>query len=162
MDYLTSTNLKELEKLYKNEKDIYVKLRLLMVIHRKDGKDYRSIADILRVSVGKVFFWTKRFSKHGLESLQRKQGSGGHNKYLTKEQEKELQEKLKKQPMTTKEILIYIKERYNKGYHPNSIPRLMKRLGQALITLRERHYEANPRSGWAFKGHIKKADRVDK
>lgn len=161
MDYLTSTSSRELETLYKKEKDVYVKLRLLMVIHRKEGKDYRSIANILRVSVGKTFFWIHRFTKHGLKGLQRKSGSGGHNRYLTKEQEKELQKKLSEQPMTTKEVLVHIKERYGREYHPNSIPRLMKRLGQALITARERHYKANPRSGWVFKGHIKKAEAME-
>lgn len=161
MNHLVSTSLKELENLYKKEKDPYVKLRLLVVIHRKEGKDYRTIATILRIAIGKAFFWVKRFSKHGMKGLQRKPGSGGQNRYLIKEQEKELREKLKEHPMTTKEVLVYIKERYGKRYHPNSIPRLLKRLGQSLITPRPRHYKVNPRSGWAFKGHIKKACTVE-
>jgi transposase len=80
---------------------------------------------------------------------------------LTKEQEKELQDNLKKQPMTAKEVLVLIAKKYRKQYHPKSIPRLLRRLDQSLITPRKRHYKANPRSGWAFKGHIKKVGNLE-
>jgi len=161
MDHLKSTSLKDLEQMYRNEKNTKIKLRLLMVLHRKMGKDYRAIADILLVSVGKVHFWVQGFSKKGIAGLQRKYGSGVHKRYLNKEQEKQLKEKLKKDPMTTKEAWIYIKDNFGKEYHPNSIPRLLKRLGQALITPRPRDYEANPRSESAFRGHIKKVKFVE-
>ena len=98
--------------------------------------------------------------KGGIKGLHRKSGSGGHNKYLTTVQEKQLQQKLKKEPMIAREVLVYINEEFGKKYHPNSISRLMKRLNQSLITPRPRHYKANPRSGWAFKGHIKKDQKM--
>jgi len=50
----------------------------------------------------------------------------------------------------------FISKKYGAQYHPLYIYRLLRRLEQSLITPRKRHYKANPRSGWAFKGHIKK------
>lgn len=161
MDYLTSTSLKELGGLYKNEKNAHVKQRLFMCIHRKERKSYGEIKEILKTSKAVVYRWVQRFTRGGIRSLHRKPGSGGHNRHLMKIQEKQLQEKLKKEPMTAKEVLVYIKQEFNKQYHPNSISRLMKRLGQSLITPRKRHYKANPRSGWAFKGHIKKVEKME-
>ena len=161
MDYLDSMSLKELETLYRKEKDGSVKLRLLMVIHRKQGRNYRDIGDILRVSAAKAHFWAQRFSAMGIKGLQRKRREKAHNRYLTAEQEQLLKEKLKQQPMTSREVRVYIKDSFGKLYHPNSIPRLLRRLGQSLITPRPRNYRANPRSGRAFKGHIKKVAFVE-
>ena len=159
MDYLKSTTLEVLEELYKNEKDADVKLRILMCIHKKEKRSDRDVANIVRMPKTVVNRWVNRFSKHGISGLQRKEGSGGHNKYLTGKEEKQLQNDLKESPMTAKEVLVHIKEKFGKKYHPNSISRLMHRLGQSLITPRPRHHKANPRSGWAFKGHIKKNSR---
>lgn len=156
MDYLTSTSLKELEGLYKNEKNANVKHRLLMCIHRKEEKSYGEIGEILKTPKTVVYRWIRRFVIEGVKGLHRKPGSGGYNRHLTKTQEKQLQDKLKKEPMTAREVLVYINKEFRKKYHPNSISRLMKRLNQSLITPRPRDYKANPRSGWAFKGHIKK------
>jgi len=156
MDYFTSTSLKKLEKVMDAEKDPVIKQKLLLVWHKKTGKPYRAIGKMFRIPKSTVSEYIQRFKVMGIEGLHRKPGSGGHNKYLTETQEKQLQEKLKREPMTAKEVLVYIKQKFNKEYHPNSISRLMKRLNQSLITPRPRHYEANPRSGYAFKGHIKK------
>lgn len=125
------------------------------------GEQLREIEDILLVPRSTVGYLVRKFKKEGIKGFQRKPGSGGHNRYLTKEQEKELQANLKEQPMTTEEVLVRIAKKYKKKYHPNSIPRLLRRLGQSLITPRKRHYKANPRSGWAFKGHIKKAGNLE-
>ncbi len=143
------------------EKDAAIRQKLLVVWHKKRGATERDIEDILLVPRSTVGYLIRKFKKQGVKGFQRKPGSGGHNKYLTREQEKELQTNLKKQPMTTKEVLVRIAKKYKKRYHPNSLPRLLKRLGQSLITPRKRHYKANPRSGWAFKGHIKKVGNLE-
>lgn len=156
MNYLASTSIKELEELYRTEKNANVKQRLLMCIHRKEKRSYREIGKIIRIPKTIVHRWVQRFARKGIKGLHRKPGSGGHNRYLTEIEEKQLQEKLKKEPMTAKEVLVYINKEFGERYHPNAISRLMKRLNQSLITPRPRHYKANPRSGWAFKGHIKK------
>lgn len=161
MDYLVSTSLKELKAMYKREKDGSVKMRLLMVMHRKTGRDFRSIGAMLMVSTGKVHYWVERFAQHGPGGLHRKNDNMRHNNYLTDEQERELKNLLKMQPMTSREVWACINENFGKSYHPNSIPRLLRRLGQSLITTRPRNCRANPRSGWAFKGHIKKAVFVE-
>jgi transposase len=161
MDYLASTTIKEFEELYRNEKNADVKHRLLMCMHRKEGRSYKKISEMLKTPKTAIYNWVQRFTGGSIIGLHRKPGSGGYNRHLTKIQEKQLQDKLKKEPMTSKGVLVYIKQEFNERYHPNSIPRLMRRLGYSLITPRKRHYKANPRSGWAFKGHIKKVERME-
>lgn len=161
MDYFVSTSLSRLEEMFDKEKNAATRQKLLILWHKKRGATERYIESILRVPRSTVGQLVREFGKQGYEGLYRKPGSGGHNRYLTKEQERELRAKFREQPMTTREALAYIKETYGKQYHPNSIPRLLKRLGQSLITPRERHYKANPRSGWAFKGHIKKVEPME-
>ena len=157
MDYLASTILKRLERMMESQKQPAIKQRLLIIWHKKNGESHRSIGRMLRMPQSTVNDYVQRFRRYGINGLQRKPGSGGNNRYLSKYQERELAGKLEEHPMTTKETLVYIKEMYGKQYHPNSIQRFLRRIGQSLITARPRHYKANPRSGWAFKGHIKKA-----
>jgi transposase len=161
MDYFASTSLSKLEMMIEEEKDAVIRQKLLVVWHKKRGATVRCIEDILLIPKSTVSYLTQKFRKEGIKGFQRKPGSGGYNRYLTKEQEKELQDDLKKQPMTAKEVLVRIAKKYRKRYHPKSIPRLLRRLGQSLITPRKRHYKANPRSGWAFKGHIKKVGNLE-
>lgn len=161
MDYLASISLRELEAMYRKEKDSSVKMRLLIVIHRKEGSDFRRIGKTLRISAAKACNWANRFSERGINGLRREPGSGGHNRYLTKEQESLLKDMLRKQPMTSREVRTYVSGNFGKNYHPNSVPRLLRRLGQSLITPRPRNYRANPRSSHAFRGHIKKAVFVE-
>ena len=134
MDYFASTSLLKLEKMIKEEKDAIVRQKLLVVWHKKRGATVRYIEDILLIPKSTVLYLIQKFRKEGIEGIQRKPGSGGHNRYLTKEQEKELKADLKKQPMTTKEVLVRVARKYRKRYHPKSIPRLLRRLGQSLIT----------------------------
>lgn len=160
MDYFASTSLSKLERMVEEEKDAGIRQKLLVVWHKKRGATVRYIEDILLIPKSTVSYLIQKFKKEGINGFRRKPGSGGHNRYLTKDQEKELQTNLKEQPMTTKEVLVRIAKKYKKKYHPNSIPRLLRRLRQSLITPRKRHYKANPRSGWAFKGHIKKVEKM--
>jgi transposase len=161
MDYFVSTSLSKLKRIIEKEKDAAIRQKLLVVLHTKRGATERDIEDILLIPRSTVGYLVRKFKKEGIKGFQRRTGSGGHNRYLTKMQEKELQANLKEQPMTTKEVLVRIAKKYKKKYHPNSIPRLLRRLGQSLITPRKRHYKANPRSGWAFKGHIKKVGNLE-
>ncbi len=122
MDYFASTSFSKLEKMIEKEKDAAIRQKLLVVLHKKRGATERDIEDILLVPRSTVGCLVRKFRKEGIKGFQRKPGSGGHNKYLTKEQEKELQADLKEQPMTTKEVLVRIAKKYKKKYHPNSIP----------------------------------------
>ena len=161
MDYIASTTVSVLEGMVDNERDPAIKLKLLVVWHKKRGETERRISSITRVPRATVGHWTRQFRKQGAKGLQRKPRLEAPNRYLTREQEQQLKDKLKERPMTSREVWTYIKDSYGREYHPNSIPRLLRRLGQSLITPRPRNYKANPRSGWAFKGHIKKAVFVE-
>lgn len=161
MDYFVSTSLSKLKRIIEKEKDAAIRQKFLVVWHTKLGATERDIEGILLIPRSTVGYLVRKFKKEGIKGFKRKLGSGGRNRYLTEDQEKELQANLKEQPMTTKEVLVRIAKKYKKRYHPNSIPRLLRRLGQSLITPRKRHYKANPRSGWAFKGHIKKVGHLE-
>ncbi len=78
-----------------------------MCIHRKEKKSYGEISEILKTPKIVVHRWVQRFTREGIKGLHRKLGSDGHNKYLTETQEKQLREKLKKEPMAAKEVLVY-------------------------------------------------------
>jgi transposase len=164
MDYFASMSLSKLKKMIDAEKDATMRQKLLVVWHKKKGKTEKEINEILLVPKSTVGYLVRKFRKDGILGFKRKRkpGSGGQNRYLTKEQEKELKDMLAVRPMTTKEIIVHIKENYGKQYHPNSLSRVLKRLDQSLITPRKRHYKANPRSAWAFKGHIKKAEAMER
>ena len=164
MDYFASTSLSKLEDMIDAEKDATMRQKLLVIWHKKTGKTEKEIKEILLVPKSTVGYLVRKFRKDGILGFKRKRkpGSGGQNRYLTKEQEKELNDMLALRPMNTKEILVYIKENYGKQYHPNSLSRVLKRLDQSLITPRKRHYKANLRSAWAFKGHIKKAEAMER
>jgi len=156
MDYFDSLSLSKLEKLLDEEKEAIVRQKYLVFWHTKNGESEREIEKILRVPRSTIGFWIRKYRKEGIRSFKRKPGSGGYNRYLTKEQEIELQNHIKECPSNTKELLVFISKKYGAQYHPLYIYRLLRRLEQSLITPRKRHYKANPRSGWAFKGHIKK------
>ncbi len=144
------------------EKDAKTRQKLLVFWHMKSGLSERDIGKMLRIPRATIGLWVRKFRKDGAKSFKRKTGSGGHNRYLTDEQERELKERLKANPSSTKEILVFISREYGKQYHPIAIYKLLRRLEQSLITPRKRHYKANPRSGWAFKGHIKKDCAMEK
>lgn len=155
-DHFESMRRFRLGEMIDKEKDEKIRQKLLVFWHMKGGMSERHIEKMLRIPRTTIGLWVRKFRKDGTNSFKRKAGSGGHNRYLTKEQEKELQEHLRANPSATKETLVFISNEYGKKYHPIYIYQLLKRLKQALITPRKRHYKANPRSGWAFKGHIKK------
>jgi len=144
------------------EKDAKTKQKLLVFWHIKGGLSERQIEKMLRIPRATIGLWVRKFRKDGTKSFKRKEGSGGHNRYLTDEQEKEIQERLKTNPSNTKDVRIFISNEYGKKYHPIYIYQLLSRLEQALITPRKRHYKANLRSGYAFKGHIKKDCAMEK
>lgn len=156
MDYLDSTSPERLEQMYKTEKNPKVKQRLLMCIHVKEGKTQREVGKIVKAGHSRVCDWVQRFRKWGIQGLHRKQGSGGHNRKLSKQQEKGIAKRLKTNPMTTKEVLVYIKEHYGQTYHPNAIQRFLKRIDQSLITARPVHKDADPLEEERFRKHIKK------
>ncbi len=118
MDYFASTSFSKLEKMIDTQKDAAIKQKLLVVWHKKKGESEKDIEDILLVPKSTVGYLVR---KKGVKGFERKPGSGGHNRYLTKEQEQELKNTLAARPMATKEVLVHIKENYGKQYHPNYI-----------------------------------------
>lgn len=143
----------DLIRLYRSEKDVRIRERLLMLVHRKEGKSYRKISEILKVPYTTIQFWVKRSEKNGIEGLKRKKITV-HRGYLTQQQEIEVREYAKGK--TSKEIVEFIEKRYGKRYHLFYIPRFLKRIGLSLIKPRKKHYKSDDIKKQEFKEHIKK------
>lgn len=97
--------------------------------HTKRGATERDIEDILLVPRSTVGYLVRKFKKEGIKGFKRKPGSDGHNRHLTKEQEKELQANLKEQPKTTKEVLVQIAKNTRKSIIQILYPGFLDGLG---------------------------------
>ncbi len=128
-DHFESIRRFRLGEMIDKEKDEKTRQKLLVFWHIKGGLSERDIEKMLRIPRATIGLWVRKFRKDGTKSFKRKTGSGGHNRYLSDEQEKALQERLKANPSSTKDMRIFISNEYGKQYHPISIYRLLGRLG---------------------------------
>lgn len=159
---------RDLEILYKKEKDPRVKERLLMIIHTKEGHTTREVAKIVRKSYVSVSKWINRFNKEGVEGLRDKKRPGKPPK-MKKEQFKRLEEDLEKLPnafgynqpfWTTKLVRIHIRQHYITNYTYRHIQRLFHKFGYSLKKPRPVHAGKNDSEVKEFKDTLKKTPRV--
>ena len=155
MDYFKSTSLKQLEQMYKQEKDSNVKTKLLVIIHKKEKKKHKDITKALKVSDSQIKRIIRRFRKKGKEGLYRKEGSGNPG-YLTDRQKQKLIEYIEQEHPTSRQINQYIDDNFDKSYHPFSIPRLLRRLRFSKITPRKKHYKSDKAKQEEWKQIFKK------
>ena len=158
MDYFKSTSLKQLEQMYKQEKDSNVKTKLLVVIHKKERKKHKDITKSLRVSDSKIKRIIRRFRKEGEQGLCRKEGSGNPG-YLTDNQKQKLTEHIEQEQPTSRQINQYIQDNFGETYHPFSIPRLLRNLKFSRITPRKQHYKTDKSKQEEWKQVFKKRSR---
>ena len=139
---------RDLKLLYSKEKDPKVKERLLMVIHAKEGRTSREIANILKKSFKSVTIWINRFNKKGLEGLKNRSKSGKPPK-MNKEQFQSLEKDIEKSPRdfgynqdfwTTKLLRIHILQHYITSYTDRHMQRLFHKFGYSLI--KSRHFKS--------------------
>ena len=142
MDYLKSTSLKQLERMYKQEKDPKVKTKLLVVIHKKEKKEDKEISKSFKISISTITRTTRDFRKHGKQGLYRKPTTRKYG-YLKDNQKKQLINFIEETCPTSRTVNQFIQENFRKSYHPFSIPRLMKSIGFSRITPRKQHYKSD-------------------
>jgi transposase len=155
---------KKLEELYHREKDSKAQLRLLALIHRKDGKTYQEIGDILRKPFTTIKDWIKRVEKRGLKGIYDEQKPGRPFK-LTSEEFKDLEMDLAKSPKelgykqdiwTTGLVRDHIKEKYNVNYGLRNVRKILHKAGFSPQKARPKHYKADKGEQEKFRREFEK------
>jgi len=159
---------RDLEILYKNEKDPKVKERLLMIIHTKEGRTTREVSKIVKKSYVMISHWINRFNREGPDGLKDRPRSGKPSK-LEKEEFMELQEDIKKSPKelgykqqfwTTRLLRMHILRKYTTSYTERHAQRLFHKFGYSLIKPRPRHIKRDPDKKEDFAEALKKTPGV--
>ena len=155
MDYFKSISLKQLEQMYKKEKDPIVKTKLLVVIHKKEMKKHKDITNSLKISDRTIKRIVKRFRKEGKQGLYRKHG-GGNPCYLTDSQKQQLMKHIEENSPTSRQINQYIQDNFGKSFHPFALPKFLRRLDFSRITPRKQHYKTDKSKQEEWKSVFKK------
>lgn len=155
MDYFKSASVKQLEQMYKQEKDPKVKTKLLVVIHKKERKKHKEISKSFRVSDPTIKRTIARFRKEGLKGLYRKH-AGGNPGYLTDSQKQQVVSYIETNNPTSRQINQYIQANFGKSYHPFALPKFLKSLDFSRITPRKQHYKTDKSKQVEWKQVFKK------
>lgn len=144
--FLFDTSIKQLQKIYNDEKNVKAKLRLLSAIHRKQGKSIDEIAYLLSKPRRTIHGWLTRFQKLGIDAKNSIKQTGRPTK-MTLTQRKNLVKDLSRGPphnqsglWTTKEIKKLLKQKYKVEFVNQHVWRLVVSLGFSMQRPRKRHY----------------------
>ncbi len=99
----------ELDQLYKDEKNIRIKERLLAIIHLYEGKNVYVVADVLKRSEKTIKNWLSDWNKHGYEGLIPQNRNGKEPLIPFDEWDKIIKE-IEGKGMTIKEVIKYAKD----------------------------------------------------
>jgi len=146
--FLPDVSVKELEKLYHNEKKTKPKQRLLCALHRKEGASMDEIAAMMRMSRATVHNWLRRFELRGLGAKDSIKQSG-KPPLLSLKERKRLIKDLERGPLhnpdglwTTKEVRKLLETKYHVHFWPQHVWRILTALGFSLQKPRKRHYKS--------------------
>jgi transposase len=121
--------IKYLEKLIKNEKNLKIKDRLRAILLMKKKYKQYEVAEILGVTERTLYNWKKRYEQHGSKGLLDKP-IPGRNTFLDEEDMVKLKELLKKrQYWTAKEVQSLINEEFGRLFVLRQIHRILRKLG---------------------------------
>lgn len=134
------TNVKKLQKKYKEEKNPDIRERILMVMDYKRGQSSREVAKRFGCTHGKVLYWKDRFEQEGLEGLKTR-SRPGHPKKLSDKALKEIKEKLEKNEYgwRSQDVRKMIYEDYGVKYCIRHVIRLLHKWDFRSIRPRKKH-----------------------
>jgi len=150
--------LKEFEKRYKEEKEGRAKIRLQILLLRKKKYTQQDIAATTSVTQGTVSNICTRFQNEGWNSVYDKPRSG-KPPLLTQKQKEHLYQAMKQEikkgktrrGWQTKDVRIFIKEKFNQAYTPQHTRRIMHQLGMSPKVPRPQHQNQNQTDLGRFK-----------
>ena len=143
-DFLPNKTVNELIRLYRKEKDSKASIRLLCAIHRKNGRTIPDIANILLIPTSTVSDYLRRLSNDFNELYDKRVQQRPPR--LTIKEHKRLINAIKNPPTqsgypaivwTTKMILHYIQNNFNKKFTPHGLRKLLYRA--SFVRLKPRH-----------------------
>jgi len=157
--FLPRTSLYELKRLMAAETETKPRLRLLIAMHRKQGKSLDEITDACGVPRRTVHGALERFRERGVGAAHAVKQSGRPDR-LTVEQLRNLRKRLLRSPLkqgfnqafwTTRMIVALVKREYGVAFTPQWMWALLCRLGFSCKKPRPTHYKSSPREVAAFK-----------
>lgn len=158
-NFLLGYSMNELEKMYRKEKNLKAKLRLLCAIHRKKGKTILEIAETVKLPKSTVADYLVRLSSKGISMLYDMKNKGAMPK-LNQQQQERLLSILSNEPSkvnfpfifwSTHLVRYYIKREFNKSFTPHGIRKFLYRLGFTRQKPRQMHYKGNKEEQERFK-----------
>lgn len=164
IDFLPNKTVNELIILYRKEKNCKASIRLLCAIHRKKGKTIPDIANILLIPTSTVSDHLRRLSKD-FGKLYDKHIQKRPLR-LTDKEHKKLIEAIKNPPTqsgypaivwTTKMILHYIQDNFNKKFTPHGLRKLLYRACFVRLKPRPYHAKGNKEEQEKFKKNYPKS-----
>jgi len=158
-DFLSKISLKELERLYHQERNAKSKIRLQCAILRKEGKTIEDISDVTRKPKTTISDILNRFEQKGIiakDAIKQK----GQPKRLSDSQRNKVKKMLEKKPVdrgfpfvvwTTKLVGYAIKKMFGVVYSLRQIRNLLKKFMFSLQKQRPEHIRANKELQRQFK-----------
>ncbi len=147
-EFLPRTSLSELKRLMRTEHEAKPRLRLLIALHRKQGKPLDEIAEACGVPRRTVHGTIERFQERGVAAAHAAKKDGRPPR-LSPGQRRALVRELERGPAhnpaglwTTKQVRELIRKKFGVAYAPQHVWRILKACGFALLRPRPRHYKA--------------------
>lgn len=162
-DFLQNISKEELKKLYRNEKKVKAKLRLLAAIQRKEGKTLDDISSYLQKPKTTIHDWLQRIENKGLKNLYDVKQPGKPPR-LNKNQLIELEAILNEPPLKqgmpfvlwiTNLVQYIILKKFNKKFEVRQIRNIVKKINFTLQIPRQEHRKANKKLQEEFKKNLK-------
>lgn len=157
--FLSRVSVPELKRRAAKETRARQRTRLLVAVHRKQGRSIDEIAEAVQLHRRSVQDILHRFVDRGVnasESLPK----AGRPKRLKRVQLRDLRERLLRSPSasgfqesfwSTRLVLALVKREYRVTYDASHLRRLLHELGFSVKTPRPKHYKSSPRKVAAFK-----------
>jgi transposase len=158
-EFLPKTSLSELKQLMRAETKAKPRLRLLIAVHRKQGKSIDEIAEACDVPRRTAHGTLERFRERGVEAAHAAR-KPGRPKRLNAIQLRGLRKRLLRSPQasgfkesfwSTRSVIALVKREYGVAYTPQWMWTLLCQLGFSVKKPRPTHYKSSPRVREAFK-----------
>jgi transposase len=110
----------ELERLYRREKDVRIKERLLAVLLLYREYQADKVAEILCRGYASVRRWKDAWNAGGYEAL-KPDYKGGHEPRISSSKWDRILEEIKDKGMTLKDVQVYVNTKYGANYAYTSV-----------------------------------------
>jgi transposase len=133
---LSDSQITELEKQYKQERDRRIAERMHCLILAAKGYDWPEMRNILLVGIKTLKKWVRVYLAQGIEGL-RQWGYQGQECQLSDEQWAEVEAELESKPYHyAKQVVAFVKEKFGIEYSERGMQALLRRKGYRRIKTR--------------------------